>query len=162
MTSNRHPQVRCLSLDEAGILLLTGDDSGVLCVRELPRERSINSPGTMLERPKDSAPGRSPVDDHTVIVTGAHDGGVYAVSHVMGSQRRLGLRGGKNVDALFLSGGAGEQGSYTWCTNYCEDVPLGKNSVTILEDIYSSSCHHLYDDISKSKSLREDGVLVSV
>ncbi|CAM9837402.1 unnamed protein product [Pylaiella littoralis] len=106
----------CLSIDSRGTLLLTGDESGVICVRRLyGRHSSISSQGDQgvqdtADRSLGAEGGLDSGGEGGVakVIKGAHDGGVLAITHVDGSLRAT--EDGKEFgssSALFVSGGKG-------------------------------------------------------
>lgn len=130
-------QVQCLSIDSRGTLLLTGDESGVICVRRLyGRHSSISSQGDQgvqdtADRSKNlgAEGGLDSGGEGGVakVIKGAHDGGVLAITHVDGSLRAT--EDGKEFgssSALFVSGGKGEgQGKASFVAGTGQDRTRG-------------------------------------
>lgn len=111
-------QVQCLSIDSRGELLLTGDESGVICLRLLHSRHSSSQghqgvQGTACRSQELGAEGETGSGAGgggggvAKVLKGAHEGGVLAISHVEGSLR-LAEDGTASSSALFVSGGKGE------------------------------------------------------
>ncbi|CAN0497695.1 unnamed protein product, partial [Ectocarpus sp. 8 AP-2014] len=95
-------QVRCLSIDRRGELLVTGDESGAICARLLHHSGNRSGDGTAYgsSSVEGGSSGGSGGGGVVEVVREAHSGEVLAISHVEGGA-------GDDDPALFVSGGKG-------------------------------------------------------
>ncbi|CAM9608394.1 unnamed protein product, partial [Sphacelaria rigidula] len=125
--------VQCLAIDGEGRLLVTGDENGVICARLLHQAdgRVANGHHASCPRDREGASLGSDGDGTTVASAAAHEGGVFAVSHVR-RDTRVGVKGGRG-DVVRL-----------WMATY-EDVQHGTGSaarlsLNILTEMHVGGC----------------------